>query len=154
MAFLLIKVLSRKNGSFSLDARYTYTSFDLTNHEDFTSYYPNMLRMMDAFFNEGGDFYAAREKYTAEAGYKNTSAALDPLGDEIEETGLSDYNLSTDRINEIISSLPTVIKTGVQADWDALVASGDKIAGDGIDISILFTGIGENGNYEGLYRMV
>lgn len=42
-----------KNGSFSLDARYTYTSFDLTNHEDFTSYYPNMLRMMDAFFNEG-----------------------------------------------------------------------------------------------------
>ncbi len=106
-------------------------------------------KKLDAFYNEGGDFYAAREKYTAEAGYKNTSAALDPLGDEIEETGLSDYNLSTDRINEIISSLPTVIKTGVQADWDALVASGDKIAGDGIDISILFTGIGENGNYEG-----
>lgn len=105
-------------------------------------------KKLDAFFNEGGDFYAAREKYTAEAGYKNTSAALDPLGDEIE-MGLSDYDLSTDRINEIISSLPTVIKTGVQADWDALVASGDKIAGDGIDISILFTGIGENGNYEG-----
>lgn len=106
-------------------------------------------KKLDAFFNEGGDFYAAREKYTAEAGYKNTASALDPLGDEIEETGLSDYNLSTDRINEIISSLPTVIKTGVQADWDALVASGDKIAGDGIDISILFTGIGENGNFEG-----
>lgn len=106
-------------------------------------------KKLDAFYNEGGDFYAAREKYTAEAGYKNTSAALDPLADEIEETGLSDYNLSTDRINEIISSLPTVIKTGVQADWDALVASGEKIAGDGIDISILFTGIGENGNFEG-----
>lgn len=106
-------------------------------------------KKLDAFYNEGGDFYAAREKYTAEAGYKNTSAALDPLADEIEETGLNDYKLSTDRINEIISSLPTVIKTGVQADWDALVASGEKIAGDGIDISILFTGIGENGNFEG-----
>ncbi len=105
-------------------------------------------KKLDAFFNEGGDFYAAREKYIAEAGYKNTASALDLLGDEIE-MGLSDYNLSTDRINEIISSLPTVIKTGVQADWDALVASGDKIAGDGLDISILFTGIGENGNYEG-----
>ncbi len=105
-------------------------------------------KKLDAFFNEGGDFYAAREKYTAEAGYKNTASALDLLGDEIE-MGLSDYDLSTDRINEIISSLPTVIKTGVQADWDALVASGEKIAGDGIDISILFTGIGENGNYEG-----
>ncbi len=106
-------------------------------------------KKLDAFYNEGGDFYAAREKYTVDAGYKNTSTALDPLDDEIYETGLSDYKLSTDRINEIISSLPTVIKTGVQADWDALVASGEKIAGDGIDISILFTGIGENGNFEG-----
>lgn len=105
-------------------------------------------KKLDAFFNEGGDFYAAREKYITEAGYKNTASALDLLGDEIE-MGLSDYNLSTDRINEIISSLPTVIKTGVQADWDALVASGEKIAGDGLDISVLFTGIGENGNYEG-----
>ena len=38
-------------------------------------------KKLDAFFNEGGDFYAAREKYTAEAGYKNTASALDPLGD-------------------------------------------------------------------------
>lgn len=42
-----------EKGSYKLDPKYTYTSFDLTNHEDFTSYYPNMLRMMDAFFNEG-----------------------------------------------------------------------------------------------------
>lgn len=36
-----------------LTPRYAYTSADMTNHEDFTSYYPNMLRMMDAFFNPG-----------------------------------------------------------------------------------------------------
>ena len=30
---------------------YGYTSMDATSHEDFTSYYPNMLRMMSAFYN-------------------------------------------------------------------------------------------------------
>lgn len=33
--------------------KYTYTSADETNHEDFTSYYPNLLRMMYAFWNNG-----------------------------------------------------------------------------------------------------
>ncbi len=42
-----------KDGGWNLDKRYTYTSADPTQHEDFTSYYPNMLRMMDAFFNTG-----------------------------------------------------------------------------------------------------
>lgn len=32
---------------------YTFTSSSLCNHEDFTSYYPNLLRMMNAFFNTG-----------------------------------------------------------------------------------------------------
>lgn len=105
-------------------------------------------KKLDAFYNEGGEFYAARDKYTAEAGYKNTASVLDPLADDIEEA-LNDYNMSTERINEIISTLSTVISTGVKADWDALVASGEKIDGDGIDISVLFTGIGENGNFEG-----
>lgn len=41
------------SGSWNIAKRYTYTSADMTNHEDFTSYYPNMLRMMDAFFNTG-----------------------------------------------------------------------------------------------------
>lgn len=39
--------------SWNIDPRYTFTSAAMTNHEDFTSYYPNMLRMMDAFFNPG-----------------------------------------------------------------------------------------------------
>lgn len=40
------KLNTTKNG-------YAYTSADPTNHEDFTSYYPNLLRMMSAFYNEG-----------------------------------------------------------------------------------------------------
>jgi ADP-heptose:LPS heptosyltransferase len=40
-------------GSYALNNKYVFTSGDLTNHEDFTSYYPNMLRMLDAFYNEG-----------------------------------------------------------------------------------------------------
>lgn len=39
--------------TWSLEKRYAYTSAAMTNHEDFTSYYPNMLRMMDAFYNPG-----------------------------------------------------------------------------------------------------
>lgn len=41
------------DGSTKLNPKYVYTSADLTNHEDFTSYYPNMLRMMSAFWNPG-----------------------------------------------------------------------------------------------------
>lgn len=42
-----------KKGDYKLNTRYAYTSADPTNHEDFTSYYPNLLRMMSAFYNEG-----------------------------------------------------------------------------------------------------
>lgn len=42
-----------KDGATKLNPKYVFTSADLTNHEDFTSYYPNMLRMMSAFWNEG-----------------------------------------------------------------------------------------------------
>lgn len=40
-------------GNYKLHKRYVYTSADPANHEDFTSYYPNLLRMMMAFYNEG-----------------------------------------------------------------------------------------------------
>ena len=36
-----------------LAGKYQYTSADKCEHEDFTSYYPNMLRMMMAFYNKG-----------------------------------------------------------------------------------------------------
>lgn len=40
-------------GAWELNKKYVYTSSDLTNHEDFTSYYPNLLRMLSAFHNTG-----------------------------------------------------------------------------------------------------
>jgi len=40
-------------GNSKLHKRYVYTSAYAANHEDFESYYPNMLRMMEAFYNEG-----------------------------------------------------------------------------------------------------
>lgn len=44
----------KKDGfSRKLNEKYAFTSADITNHEDFTSYYPNLLRMLDAFYNEG-----------------------------------------------------------------------------------------------------
>lgn len=42
-----------KTGGTKLNPKYVFTSADPTNHEDFTSYYPNLLRMMSAFYNEG-----------------------------------------------------------------------------------------------------
>lgn len=57
------------SGSWNVDKRYTFTSSAMTNHEDFTSYYPNMLRMMDAFFNPGlgydryGEIFDDKTKY-------------------------------------------------------------------------------------------
>ena len=43
----------KDDGSTELNKDYVYTSADPTNHEDFTSYYPNMLRMLSAFYNTG-----------------------------------------------------------------------------------------------------
>lgn len=44
---------SSSSGDTSLSDKYQYTSADKCEHEDFTSYYPNMLRMMMAFYNKG-----------------------------------------------------------------------------------------------------
>lgn len=41
------------SGNWKINPKYTYTSAAHANHEDFTSYYPNMLRMMSAFWNPG-----------------------------------------------------------------------------------------------------
>lgn len=42
-----------KSDKTELNSKYTYTSADTSEHEDFTSYYPNLLRMMMAFYNPG-----------------------------------------------------------------------------------------------------
>lgn len=48
------------DGSTKLQPKYVHTSAGLVIHEDFTSYYPNMLRNMSAFYNAelGTDRYA------------------------------------------------------------------------------------------------
>lgn len=51
----------KDDGSNVLDKRFTFTSAGLVVHEDFTSYYPNLLRNMRAFYNKqlGEDRYAS-----------------------------------------------------------------------------------------------
>lgn len=57
------------DGSTTLNARYVFTSAALTNHEDVISYYPNMLRMLSAFWNEGlgvdryGEIFDDKQRY-------------------------------------------------------------------------------------------
>ena len=51
-----------KSGAWELNKKYVYTSADPTNHEDFTSYYPNLLRMMSAFYNDGLGYDRYAEK--------------------------------------------------------------------------------------------
>ena len=64
---LLFKPCS--DGSTKFNEVYTYISAVLANHEDFKSYYPNLCRMMDIFFNEAlgydryGKFYDEKEHY-------------------------------------------------------------------------------------------
>ena len=63
-----------KNGLSELNGRYTKTSAGLTRHQDFESYYPNLLRMMEAFNNQGlgYDPYAEIFKYKQEDGVNMT----------------------------------------------------------------------------------
>lgn len=47
------KLFVEKSGKTEINSKYTFTSADLSEHEDFKSYYPNLLRMMMAFYNKG-----------------------------------------------------------------------------------------------------
>lgn len=59
----------KANGGSELNKKYVYTSNAGCNHEDFTSYYPNLLIMMEAFHNEGlgydryHEIFENKEKY-------------------------------------------------------------------------------------------
>lgn len=58
-----------EKGKTKINPKYVYTSADETNHEDFTSYYPNLLRMLEAFYNEGlgydryGEIFNKKSEY-------------------------------------------------------------------------------------------
>lgn len=61
--------VQKEDGGTELNKKYVYTSVVPTNHEDFTSYYPNMLRMMSAFWNPGlgydryAEIFENKQKY-------------------------------------------------------------------------------------------
>jgi hypothetical protein len=73
--------VAKTDGSNKLNPKYTFTSAAAATHEDFTSYYPNMLRNMSAFYNEplGADRYAKiffdKERYGREMKAPGISAA-------------------------------------------------------------------------------
>lgn len=79
-----------------------------------------------------GALFKASEKYTTgELGTK-----ISTLSSNVDKA-LSDLDWSTEDIRTAIASLPVIIKEGVQALWDAAVASGEKLEAD-LDITPLF----------------
>lgn len=44
--------VAKSNGGTALNKRYAYTSAGESNHEDFSSYYPNLLRQMNVFASD------------------------------------------------------------------------------------------------------
>ena len=69
---------SEKDGSTKLQPKYAYTSGSVANHEDFVSYYPNLLRRLHAFHNEGlgYDRYAEILKLKDEYGRLKSDKSL------------------------------------------------------------------------------
>ena len=59
---------SKSDGSNKLRSAYAWTSAAYVNHEDFSSYYPSLLRMMRVFYNDQlgydryGEIYADKER--------------------------------------------------------------------------------------------
>lgn len=70
------------DGSTKLNPKYVYTSADQTNHEDFTSYYPNLLRMMMAFFNAGLGYDRYAEIFDNKQNYGFLMKCKDPMTPE------------------------------------------------------------------------
>lgn len=58
-----------KRGTMTLNKRYVFTSAAQSNHEDFTSYYPGLLRQMRAFdnpmlgYDRYGEIFEGKERY-------------------------------------------------------------------------------------------
>ena len=83
-----------------------------------------------------GKLSDAIEKYDGDV-YAELNQTLLDLDDELNEAYQSE-GYTTEQINEVLSSFDATIKDGIQKVWDAAVASGKELDGDGVDISILF----------------
>lgn len=88
-------------------------------------------KRLENFYNK--DLNNAEQKYT----YITQLLELD---NEVSDA-LSNCNWDNAKIDEVIASLPGIIKDGVQKAFDAAVASGEKLAKD-LDISPLFNTLG------------
>lgn len=102
---------------------------------------PLVRENIEAYFNLE-DFLtitlnAAEIKYESIQSLEDRLLALD---DQINDA-LRDYNWDTEAINEVMASLPTIIKEETQVAWDAAIASGDQLDED-LDISPLFDTLG------------
>lgn len=57
-----------QSGAYELNKLYTYTSIGMVNHEDFSSYYPSLCRMLNVYWNNGigkdiyGEVYDRKEE--------------------------------------------------------------------------------------------
>lgn len=62
-------LFKKKKDAWAINPKYVYTSSALSNHEDFTSYYPNLLIQLMAFWNEKlgydryNEIFGNKEKY-------------------------------------------------------------------------------------------
>ena len=82
-----------------LNKKYTYTSYGNTQHEDFTSYYPNMLIQLDAFFNQELGY----DRYKEIFGQKESLGKL--MNDEnIEKELRAKYSIKRNGTKLILNS--------------------------------------------------
>ncbi len=109
------------NIKYELNKNYTYTSADIVNHEDFKSYYPNLLIQMRALFNKGLGYDRYYEIFTKKEDYghqmkdkslpANVRAALNTARDGVKlilnsASGAADANFeSAIRMNNQIISM-------------------------------------------------
>lgn len=61
-------LFKQSKSGYELNKRYVFTSIDPANHEDFSSYYPSLCRMLNVYWNDGigrdiyGEVYDRKEK--------------------------------------------------------------------------------------------
>ena len=91
-------------------------------------------KSLNEFIN--GKLSNAIEKYGDKV-YSELSQTLLDLDDDLNAAYQSE-NYTTEQINDALASFDATITEGIKKVWDAVVASGEKLDGDGIDISILF----------------
>lgn len=111
----------KKDNSTKLNAKYVYTSADYANHEDFTSYYPNLLRMLSAFYNAGlgydryAEIFDNKEKYGVLRKDETLTQAERDAYDDLREgtklilnaaSGAADSSFESNiRVNNVVISM-------------------------------------------------